>query len=138
MTAESPRSPRRVIFFNRDVPYRLTESDRAQVLTACPDAAIFEASQGDTPDLAQVEILVTDLAVPPDLSAYPNLKWVQLVSAGANQIIDHPLARSDIPVTTASGLHGVPIAQFVTGTLAHARAPTAAVGVGAGFAPLAE
>jgi len=117
MTAEASRSPRRVIFFNRDVPYRLTESDRAQLLTACPDAAIFESSQGNTPDLAQVEILVTDLAVPPDLSAYPHLKWVQLVSAGANQIIDHPLSRSDIPVTTASGLHGVPIAQFVTGTL---------------------
>jgi phosphoglycerate dehydrogenase-like enzyme len=60
-----------------------------------------------------VEILVTE-QVPRKLEAWPRLRWVQLLSAGANQLINHPIQQTAIPVTTASGTHGVPIAQYVT------------------------
>jgi phosphoglycerate dehydrogenase-like enzyme len=49
---------------------------------------------------------------PRDLSVAPNLKWVQLHSAGINQLKDHPILQSDIRVTTSSGIHAVPIGEF--------------------------
>lgn len=109
------------ILFNTDVPYRLTAEEVAGIHAACPGAEIVQAgvpgSSKKDADLRDVDILITDLQVPADLKQCPKLRWVQLVSAGANQITNHPLAETDIPVTTSSGLHGVPIAQFVTGTL---------------------
>ncbi|MSU64831.1 MAG: D-2-hydroxyacid dehydrogenase [Opitutus sp.] len=74
---------------------------------------------------AGVEVLVSDPA-PRNIEAWPNLRLVQLLSAGANQLVDHPILPTAIPVATASGLHGVPIAQYVTCTwlmMAH-RVPT--------------
>ena len=108
------------ILFNTDVPYRLTAEETAGIQAAFPGAEIVQAGvtkNAVSPDLEKVNILITDLQIPPDLKQCPNLQWVQLVSAGANQITNHPLAETAIPVTTSSGLHGVPIAQFVTGTL---------------------
>ena len=66
-------------------------------------------------DGADVEVLVSEL-VPRDLAAWPKLRWVQLPSAGSNQILGHPIQATDIAVTTASGTHAVPIAQYVTCT----------------------
>lgn len=60
-----------------------------------------------------VEVLVTEL-VPRNLAAWPRLRWVQLLSAGSNQLLGHPIQATAIPVTTASGTHAVPIAQYVT------------------------
>ncbi len=47
------------------------------------------------------------------LSQVPHLRWVQLHSAGIEHIVDSELWRSDIPVTNVSGIHAVPIAQYV-------------------------
>jgi len=108
------------ILFNQDVPHRLTDTERAGLLAECPQAEIIETygnASPAKPDLHDATILITDLQVPPDLGACPKLQWIQLISAGANQIVDHPISKTNIPVTTASGLHGVPIAQFVTGAL---------------------
>lgn len=108
------------ILFNTDVSYRLTAEETAGIQAAFPGAEIVQAGvtkNAGSPDLVKVNILITDLQIPPDLKQCPNLQWVQLVSAGANQITNHPLAETAIPVTTSSGLHGVPIAQYVTGTL---------------------
>lgn len=60
----------------------------------------------------EVEILYT-FRVPPNLSRTPNLRWVQLHSAGVNHLLDHPLMKSDILITTASGIHATPIAEYV-------------------------
>lgn len=49
---------------------------------------------------------------PRDLSVAPKLKWVQLHSAGINQLKGHPILQSDIHVTTSSGIHAVPIGEF--------------------------
>src|SRR5689334_25266910 len=54
-----------------------------------------------TPD---VEILYTFMA-PFDLSLTPRLRWVQSMSAGVNQLYDTPLWRSEIAITSASGVH---------------------------------
>lgn len=118
--APPSHSVRPRILFNTDIPYRLSADERAGLLAACPGVEIVEAGVtpgAPPPDLRDVTILVTDLAVPPDLAACPHLEWIQLVSAGANQVTHHPVAATRIPVTTSSGLHGVPIGQFVTGGL---------------------
>jgi phosphoglycerate dehydrogenase-like enzyme len=49
---------------------------------------------------------------PSDLSAAPSLKWIQLVSAGINQLSSHPILHSNVSITTASGIHAVPIGEF--------------------------
>jgi len=47
------------------------------------------------------------------LEKAPRLRWVQLHTAGANHTLETPLWQSDIPITTASGIHAVPIAEYV-------------------------
>ena len=54
---------------------------------------------------------------PRDLSAAPKLKWVQLHSAGINHLRDHPVRASAIQITTASGIHAVPIGEFAIGMM---------------------
>lgn len=49
---------------------------------------------------------------PSDLSVAPRLKWVQLHSAGINQLTNHPILKTDIRITTSSGIHAVPIGEF--------------------------
>ncbi len=47
----------------------------------------------------------------------PRLKWVQLSSAGADHLLGKPIMQSDIAITTASGIHAVPIAEYVFGSM---------------------
>jgi phosphoglycerate dehydrogenase-like enzyme len=50
----------------------------------------------------------------------PRLKWVQLHSAGVDHLLDSPLMESDVVITTASGIHATPIAEYVMASmLAH-------------------
>ncbi len=51
---------------------------------------------------------------PRDLSLAPQLKWVQLHSAGINHLLNsnHPILQSSVKVTTSSGIHAVPIGEF--------------------------
>ena len=59
-----------------------------------------------------VEVLYT-FYLSADLSRAPDLKWVQLHSAGIDHLLDHPLMKSDIILTTTSGIHATPIAEYV-------------------------
>ena len=52
------------------------------------------------------------------LSLIPGLRWVQTTTAGVGQIVKRlGLQGSDLIVTTASGIHGQPLAEFVFGAL---------------------
>jgi phosphoglycerate dehydrogenase-like enzyme len=51
------------------------------------------------------------------LDLAPDLHWVQLHSAGADHILDHPIMDSDVAVTTTSGIHTIPIAEYVFASL---------------------
>jgi len=51
---------------------------------------------------------------PFDLSLAHRLKWVQLISAGLDRLVGHPIMESDIIIiTTASGIHATPVAEYV-------------------------
>ena len=57
-------------------------------------------------DLAAATILLTGTALP-DKEAMPNLKYAQLVSAGANHVLEAPLfTDTNVKFCTANGVHG--------------------------------
>jgi D-2-hydroxyacid dehydrogenase (NADP+) len=43
----------------------------------------------------------------------PNLKWIQLTSAGADRLLQSGIVGTSVIVTTASGLHATPIGEYV-------------------------
>ncbi len=57
-------------------------------------------------------------AIPPRaLTRAPRLKWAQLHTAGINHLTNHPILRSDVRLTTSSGIHAVPIGEFAIGMM---------------------
>ncbi len=68
--------------------------------------------------LKDAEVLFTMPAVRPDiLTLAPGLRWVQLASAGAERLLDSELVRRGVTLTTASGIHAVPMGEFVLGLM---------------------
>ena len=59
-----------------------------------------------------VEVLYTSY-LPADLGRASKLKWVQMHIAGVDNLLDHPIMKSDILLTTASGIHAATIAEYV-------------------------
>ncbi len=49
------------------------------------------------------------------LSRAPNLKWLQLMSAGADRLRDTEIWQSKLTITGVSGIHAGPIGEFVLG-----------------------
>ena len=47
----------------------------------------------------------------------PHLRWVQLISAGADVAIREGLEYSSLVFTTASGIHAVPISEWALGSM---------------------
>jgi phosphoglycerate dehydrogenase-like enzyme len=66
--------------------------------------------------LARAEVLYTLFAIPRPEQA-PNLRWVQLHSAGANQALALPLFQTSVIFTTTSGIHAIPIGEYVLATM---------------------
>lgn len=60
----------------------------------------------------EVEILYTFNTLPPP-EWVPRLRWVQLHSAGADHLLEHPLFQRDVWFTTASGVHAINMAEYV-------------------------
>lgn len=62
--------------------------------------------------LANAEILFTSRTLPKPEQA-PNLRWIQLFSAGVNHVTDEPIIQEDdVEVTTTSGIHATPMSEF--------------------------
>ncbi len=59
----------------------------------------------------QVEVLYTASAVP-DSARAPRLRWLQLHTAGVDHVLDTPLWRSDVVITTSSGIHAPVMAEY--------------------------
>lgn len=68
--------------------------------------------------LGKAEVLLSSPLIHPDLPALaPRLRWLQLTSAGAEQPLISQLIQRGVTVTTASGIHAVPIGEFVIGLM---------------------
>jgi phosphoglycerate dehydrogenase-like enzyme len=68
-----------------------------------------------------IEILVTygnDLTER-NILRFPNLKWVQMLSAGLEDLPFSGLRKKDILVTSAKGIHAIPMSEYVIGGMLH-------------------
>ncbi|MEM6530090.1 MAG: NAD(P)-dependent oxidoreductase, partial [Chloroflexota bacterium] len=107
-------------------------SDKIQVLVAIDYADdIVQRLQAISPQLKverhfpnvpdrvwkKTEVMVTSSTFPTRQQA-PNLKWIQLNSAGMEHATHTPLiADSDIIVTSTSGIHATPMAEYTLGMM---------------------
>jgi phosphoglycerate dehydrogenase-like enzyme len=83
----------------------------------CHDADEVAAALATHPDS---EILYTFHVPENVLALAPGLRWVQLHSAGTDHILGHPIMESRVTITTVSGIHATPIAEYVFASmLAH-------------------
>lgn len=62
--------------------------------------------------VTEAEIYYANWGIP-RLDQAPNLKWVQTHVAGVDYLLEHPVWKSDVLLTSASGVHAVSIAQYV-------------------------
>ena len=76
----------------------------------CHDADEVAAALADHPD---VEILYSFHLPRNALEIARRLRWLQLHSAGANHLLDHPIMKHEVAITTVSGIHATPIAEYV-------------------------
>jgi phosphoglycerate dehydrogenase-like enzyme len=82
------------------------------------DESEDEARERLEPILRETEVLLSNPIVPDDIvGRAPALKWLQLTSAGVDRLLNAPVVRSHVTVTTASGIHAVPISEYVIGAM---------------------
>lgn len=87
------------------------------VQQTCHDADEVAAALDAHPD---TEILYTFHVPENALALAPKLRWMQLHSAGVDHILKHPIMDSEVIITTVSGIHATPIAEYVFASiLAH-------------------
>jgi phosphoglycerate dehydrogenase-like enzyme len=68
--------------------------------------------------LGETEVIFTNPIIPADIvDRAPNLRWLQLTSAGVDRLLESPLVRSHVKVTTATGIHAVTISEYVMGAI---------------------
>jgi phosphoglycerate dehydrogenase-like enzyme len=67
--------------------------------------------------LAEAEVLVGFIPPRDLLKRAPGLKWIQLMSAGADNLSSSEIWQSRITITGVSGIHATPIGEYVLGTM---------------------
>jgi len=92
-------------------PYRFTPEVRALLERSLGPIDVLSGDQS-----RDAEFLLTEF-IPKDVSAWPNLKLIQLTSAGIDHLDGHPVWHSSIPVATVSGIGHVSIAQYCLGMI---------------------
>src|SRR5947208_15856313 len=106
------RAQRRVYRDGRPLWAGYPEPPRAE------DESEEEARERLRPILRETEVLLTNPIVPDDIvERAPALKLLQLTSAGVDRLLDAPVVQSHVTVTTASGIHAVPISEYVIGAM---------------------
>jgi phosphoglycerate dehydrogenase-like enzyme len=73
----------------------------------CPDEAKFTAAS------ATAHILFSKNFPPAALAAAERLRWVQAGTAGVELLLAAGLVERGVPLTNASGAHGVPMAELI-------------------------
>ncbi|MGA9723031.1 MAG: D-2-hydroxyacid dehydrogenase [Candidatus Binatus sp.] len=100
----------------------LQPSQRAAIASAAPGAELLDRQIRSPEEFSELvsggcDVLLT-FRLPHDVTnRAPGLRWIQLLSAGADRVLDGPLKGSSIPLTTASGIHATPIAEYTMGSM---------------------
>jgi phosphoglycerate dehydrogenase-like enzyme len=108
------------------------QASRAVLITAPLEEGWLQQQQNRWPDLRfvyrsalthetvpdelwqEAEVLYMWFATPiPTPEQAPKLRWVQLYSAGVDEVLHRPLFHSQVTFTTASGVHAIAIPEYV-------------------------
>jgi len=104
------------------IPAPLEGRHREAISVAAQGAEVIDRMCRSTDEIAALITRDTDVLMtfrmPNDiLERAPGLKWVQLLSAGADWALGGPLKGVKIPVTNASGIHATPIAEYTLASM---------------------
>jgi phosphoglycerate dehydrogenase-like enzyme len=95
----------------------LDAAQRTMIEKIAPDAELVDRTCRTPDEISEMlqggcDVLFT-FRLPDDLfKRAPGLRWVQLLSAGADHAMRSPLRDSTVQVTTASGIHATPMAEY--------------------------
>ncbi|KAJ5118715.1 uncharacterized protein N7443_007647 [Penicillium atrosanguineum] len=113
---ETPLPSERLLFI---VSLQLPEWVVAEIQQVFPndDVTVYQSKPKEAVPVpaelyqnATILVTFTDL---PDIKDAKNLKLIHTLSAGLDHLLSHPiLTDTDIPITTSSGVHGPPIAEW--------------------------
>ncbi|NLT42975.1 MAG: D-2-hydroxyacid dehydrogenase [Anaerolineae bacterium] len=100
---------------------RFTEPQWDRLRRVAPSAQIRQVPAGDPPaigpDVGDAEIAIVDGNHNFDPALTPNLRWVQLASAGVNLLLGKELWQSDLPICNASGIQVRAMAEWAFATI---------------------
>jgi phosphoglycerate dehydrogenase-like enzyme len=102
-----------------------------QIASVSPRVKVTDASnlfrgelKGDAAAKAKLDALLAKaeviygLRLPQNvLTRAPGLKWVQVMSAGVDRFLDIDMMESPVILTNVSGIHAIPISEFVIGLM---------------------
>jgi phosphoglycerate dehydrogenase-like enzyme len=99
----------------------LQPAHRDAISKAVAGAEIFDRqcrSQEETNDLVRggCDVLLT-FRIPDDVNRVRGLRWIQLLSAGADHALNPALKAGAIQMTTSSGIHATPIAEYTLASM---------------------
>ncbi len=96
---------------------RFTEQQLDKLRAVSPDLVVEQRTCHNAEEVREAldedtEVLYA-FPVPRDLlSKVPKLRWLQLHSAGVDHLLGQPVMKSEVIITTTSGIHAVPIAEY--------------------------
>ena len=114
--------------------WALTPAGEARLRAGAPagwEVVVVRAktsSDGDGPPRASGEALAAiegaeayfGFGITPDLlAAGTRLRWVHSAAAGVGNVLKSGIADTDILLTNAAGIHAIPMAEFVVGSVLH-------------------
>jgi phosphoglycerate dehydrogenase-like enzyme len=99
----------------------LKPAQRSVILAAAPGADLADRQCRTVEDVSEFvgagcDALLT-FRVPNDIATRARVRWIQLLSAGADHVLGGPLKVSAIPITTASGIHATPISEYTMASM---------------------
>ena len=100
----------------------LQPAHRTAILNVAPGAELADRQCRTVEEVSEFvsagcDVMLT-FRVPNDIATRaPGLKWIQLLSAGADHVLGGPLKGTRIPIATASGIHATPIAEYTLGSM---------------------
>lgn len=97
--------------------FSMNERQRQVLLAAAPGSQLVDrqcASGAEVLDLVRdgCDVLFTFFVPDELLQAAPGLKWIQLISAGADHMMKGPAGGGKLRITTTSGVHAASLAEF--------------------------
>lgn len=92
------------------------EEYREKLKKAAPDMTFVWAEDGLVPDSAwENAVVILGNPTPPQIAASPNLRWVQLGSAGADAYCRPGVLPEGVQLTNATGSYGHAISEYMVG-----------------------